>query len=133
MKKYVVIAHCADGDVLVQPKGGNFFETKEAAEAAAESHRFLGVDVDTYLVEVNNEICIGHIEDDDFMDPVEVYYYPETKAIVAESLTIKDVPEDYSFNRIMDAWLLYKRHNSSYGHISIHYERIPEGDSLFGL
>ncbi len=70
------------------------------------------------------------LEDDDF-GFVNVFFYPEAKAIVADGLCIKEVPENYTKQDIIDAWVMFKNHYWEYGTMWILYEQIAQGESLF--
>ncbi|MDD7089338.1 MAG: hypothetical protein PUI54_07275 [Bacteroidales bacterium] len=70
------------------------------------------------------------IEDNDF-GIVNVFYYPEAKAIVADGLCIKDVPESYTKQDIIDAWTIFRNHYWEYGAMWIPYELIAQGENLF--
>ena len=85
MKKYEVIATCADGDVLVSPKGGKFFDTEVEAKAAAHDHWKLGARV----------LVFGMVETDEG-ETYEFYEIEENGATSACSLN----PETHKLVRI---------------------------------
>ena len=70
------------------------------------------------------------LEDEDFGD-VNVFYYPEAKTIVADDLCVKEVPDDYQIQEIMNAWTMFKNHYGEYGTMWILYEQIAQGENLF--
>ena len=51
-KVYRVVAHCADGDVEIKPKGKDTFLTLDEAEEARNGHLNLCDDID--IVELTN-------------------------------------------------------------------------------
>lgn len=71
------------------------------------------------------------IMDNDFGE-VPCYYDPETRCFNAgNDLEIEDTPEDWSEDMILDAWMTYRRHCSTYGFMCISYDQIPIFEQLF--
>lgn len=51
-KKYAVVAHCSDGDVLINNNGKKYFETLRDAKKAKKDHVGFGCEVE--IIECND-------------------------------------------------------------------------------
>lgn len=70
------------------------------------------------------------IEDCD-LGEVKVIYCPETNTIIADGLCIRAVPEEFSYQEILNAWTLYRKHYDDYGMVCLFYNQISQGERLF--